>query len=293
MLRGERGHPSDRIGTRAPARRSAKGQLSADLHRWRPALLWVALSLLAIGVIGCAGGLRGDGPSGPPLRVGVSPDYPPVIFERDGHFLGIEADLARRAGDALDRPIEFVRIPFVDLIDALEAGEVDVLMSGLSITPERAARVQFTLPYMEVGQLALIRARDIARFGRLRYLRRAGARVGYERGTTGESYVADALPFAQSFGFDSVEAGLRSLRADRIDYFVHDAPTVWQVAGSLEHRDLHGLYRPLTEEELAWAVRRDDGQLRAVLDATLAHWRREGLIEPIVQRWIPIRVTLR
>lgn len=248
------------------------------------------LVLLAI-FAGCAsGGSLFSDFDGPALRVGVSPDYPPVIFERDGTILGIEADLARRAGHALKRPIEFVRIPFPDLLDALEAGEVDVVMSGLSITPERAERVQFTTPYMEVGQLAMIRKRDVARFGRPNTIRRAGARVGYERATSGERFVAEALPFAESFAFDSVEAGLRSLRADRIDYFVHDAPTVWQIAGGLDHRDLLGLYRPLTQEELAWAVRREDRQLRAVLDATLAHWQREGLIEPIVQRWIPVRV---
>ena len=87
--------------------------------------------------------------------------------------------------------------------------------------------------------------------------------------------------------------GLRSLRAERIDYFIHDAPTIWRIAGDLRHRDLHGLYRPLTEEEIAWAVARDDDQLRALLDATVEHWKREGLIDPIVQRWIPVRVTTR
>ena len=250
----------------------------------------VLLLPLVATILGCASGDGVFGFGGPPLRVGVSPDYPPVSFEKDDAILGIEADLARRAGEALKRRVEFVRIPFPDLIDALEAGEVDVVMSGLSITPERAARVQFTVPYMEVGQLAMIRKSDIARFGRPHTIRRAGSRVGYQRSTTGERYVAEALPFAESFAFDSVEAGLRSLRADRIDYFVHDAPTIWRIAGGLDHRDLIGLYRPLTEEKLAWAVRREDQQLRAELDATLSRWHREGTIEPIVQRWIPVRV---
>jgi len=231
--------------------------------------------------------------TGPPLRVGVSPDYPPVIFEHEGEIVGIEADLARRLGQTMKRRIEFVRVPFPDLIDALEANEIDVIMSGLSITPEREDRVAFTSEYMETGQLALIRSRDLGRFGRIQNIRRSGARVGYERGSTGERYVGDRLPRAETFAFDSVEAGIRSLRGDRIDYFVHDAPTVWRLAGDFANRDLHGLYRPLTRESLAWAVRRDDVQLRGVLNATLAHWKREGWVDPIVQRWIPVRVTLR
>ena len=86
---------------------------------------------------------------------------------------------------------------------------------------------------------------------------------------------------------------LKVLRAGRIDFFVHDAPTIWTIAGSLEQRDLHGLYRPLTKEALAWAVRREDEPLRAALDASIAQWQEEGAIDPIVQRWIPVRVTQR
>ena len=252
----------------------------------------VALFLLGWVLASCAN-LGPAGFSEPALRVGVSPDYPPVIFERDGEIVGIEADFAHRLGSDLHRRIEFVEIPFPDLLDALEAGEIDVVMSGLSSTPDRASRVQFIEPYMEIGQLALIRNRDIGRFGRIQTIRRPGTRVGFQRGTTGERYVASSLTRAASFAFDSVEDGLRSLRADRIDYFIHDAPTVWRIAGDIENRDLHGLYRPLTTEQISWAVRQDDPQLATVLNAALAHWKREGFVDPIVQRWIPVRITLR
>jgi polar amino acid transport system substrate-binding protein len=245
-----------------------------------------------IGLTACSGGgflTRAR----PPLRVGVSPDYPPVVFEQQGEIVGIEADLARSVGTSLGRRIEFARYPFPELLGALERGEIDVIMSGLSITPERAARVRFTEPYMELGQLALIRSRDLARFGRVNTIRRAGARVGYQRGTTGERFVAEGLPRSTSFAFESVEEGLRNLRAGRIDFFVHDAPTIWRIAGDVSQRDLHGLYKPLTQEQIAWAVRAGNDALREQLDEAITQWKKEGLIEPVVQRWIPVRVTLR
>jgi ABC-type amino acid transport substrate-binding protein len=243
---------------------------------------------------GCVGGdgLFG-GSSRSALRVGVSPNYPPVVFERDGEITGIEADLAKLVGDTLGRRIIFERYPFTELIDALERGEIDVVMSGMSITPERAERVKFTESYMQVGQLALIRTSDIARFGRTQLIRRSGARVGYQQGTTGEQFVATQLTRAKSFAFEDIDSGIRSLRASRIDYFVHDAPTIWRLAGDVKARDLQGLYHPLTDEHFAWAVRRENTSLLALLDATLAHWKREGVIEPIVDRWIPVRVTIR
>jgi len=270
-----------------PRSRSGPQEPVPRPDRLRRVLLLVLLTTAAFG---CAG--RGGPGTGPALRVGVSPDRPPVVFEQDGEIIGIEADLARGVAEALGRRLVFERRPFDELIPALERGEIDVVMSGLTITPERAARVRFVAPWLEVGQLALIRARDLARFGRVHQIRRADARVGYERNTEGERFVAEMLPRARSFAFDDVESGLRSLRAGRIDYFVHDAPTIWRLAGDPAQRDLHGLYHPLTEERLAWAVRLGDESLARQLETTLADWKRQGLIEPIVDRWIPVRITL-
>ncbi len=252
----------------------------------RTGLLFASLLL----GLACA---HSGGSGGRVLRVGVAPSYPPVVFEQDGEIVGIEADLARGLGARLGRRVVFESFDERELIDALERGEVDVVMSGLSITPERAARVRFCLPYLQVGQLALIRSADLGRFGRIHTIRRPGARVGFVLGTTGEQFVASELARATSFGFDDVEAGVRSLRAGRIDFFVHDAPTVWRIAGDPEQRDLHGLYQLLTQEELAWAVRRDDAELKARLDATLEQWQREGSLQPVIDRWIPVRVTIR
>ncbi|MBW1883507.1 MAG: transporter substrate-binding domain-containing protein [Deltaproteobacteria bacterium] len=228
----------------------------------------------------------------PSLRVGIAPSYPPVLFEQEGEIVGIEADLARIMAEEIGRRLVFHRYSFPELLDALEHGEVDLAMGGLSITPERSRRVRFTEPYLQVGQLAVIRAQDIARLGRVRWIKRRGTKVGYERGTSGEDYVANRLPRSAAFAFDSVAEGIRSLRAGRIEYFIHDSPTIWRLAGDPAHRDLIGLYRPLTEEHLAWAVRRDDTTLHALLDSTISHWKREGLIEPILNRWIPFRVRI-
>lgn len=272
----------------------SQGSIVARMRILRDCMQFLALLFLAVAWTAC---INLNGPFGDlgrsPLRVGVSPTSPPIIFEKDGEILGIEADLARIVGNALNRRIVFERYAFPELIQALERGEIDVVMSGLSITSERAERVRFTKPYMQVGQLALIRSSDIARFGRIHLMRRVGTRVGYQRDTNGERFVATQLLRSRSFAFDDVDAGIRSLRAGRIDYFIHDAPTVWRLAGDVTSRDLQGLYRPLTEEHLAWAVRTDDVELHARLEATLADWKRRGLIEPIVDRWIPVRVTLR
>src|SRR5512139_2858116 len=115
-----------------------------------------AVLLLGLAAAGCQSVL------GKPLRVGISPDAPPLAFEEGGEMKGLEAEMARTYGEEARVPVEFVRREFPRLINALIAGEVDVIMSGMSVTPGRARTVSFTDPYLQSGQRVLVRAADAA-----------------------------------------------------------------------------------------------------------------------------------
>ena len=72
---------------------------------------------------------------------------------------------------------------------------------------------------------------------------------------------------------------------------MHDAPTIWRIRGREKEKypDLMGHYRFLTKESLAWAVRKDDTTLRAKLDAILEQWEDSGVVEDVLDKWIPFR----
>jgi len=252
-----------------------------------PLALLFALALpLGLGVQGCASlALPGD------LRVGIQSDYPPLAFERDGEPAGIEADLARRAGELLDRRVRFVKIDRTNWIEALEEGRVDVVMAGISVTPERAAKVRFIEPYADVGQMAIIRRDQLAVLGRFNAIRGNGVNVGFVKGTTGERYVREQLPNAVPVPLPSVAAGERAVRDRSVDFFVHDAPTIWRLGMDPADRDLFGLYKLLSDEQLAWAVALDNEALASRLDAVVREMRANGDIDEIVARWVPVRVT--
>jgi ABC-type amino acid transport substrate-binding protein len=277
------GYPSSTGAVRVRTRKSQGA---------RPTRVWTLVAVLWL--VGCASTPpTGLGGLSEPLRVGITPNYPPLVFRTDDGFAGIEPDLARLAASELGRRPEFVELEWDALIPSLEAHEIDVIMSGMSITPERKSHVLFTTPYMGVGQLALIRRANVRRLGSPEAIRRPGASVGYVRHTTGAEYVGRVLSRADSYAFDSVEDGLRSLRAGRIEYFVHDAPTAWRVALAPDEDELMGLYHPLTREQLAWAVAKDDATLKNQLDAILDAWRAHNRLGPILDRWIPVRVSVR
>ena len=248
--------------------------------------------------IGCVGIVLGVlllaacGPrEAPALRVGTSADYAPLTFEEDGQLKGIEVDFAAQLEQDLGRKVELERMPFVDLIPALIAGHVDLIMSGMSDTSRRRQLVQFTDPYLTVGQMALIRSAELSERQQRGLIDTPETRVGFRPGTTGEEYLRSTIQQAQLVAVDSIEDGVQALRDKRIDYLVHDAPTIWRVVGGFlsTETELTGLYRPLTDEHLAWAVRKGDDALAKTLDDALARWRKDGHLDVVLDSWIRVR----
>jgi polar amino acid transport system substrate-binding protein len=244
------------------------------------------LCLLAV----CAASLAA---AADPLRVALSPDYMPLAFKQEGKLLGIEVDNAREVGNILGRPVEFVEMSNADYVDALNSGRVDVVMSGYSITPERRERVAFVEPFMQVGQMAIILAERAGQLAYPRALYQSGIRMGVEPGTTGESFVRKNFPGAEILTYAQPEQAFDALRKREIDAYIHDAPTSWNLASSRENQDLLSLYRPLTRERLAWAVRKDNLRLLGQLNAALDQLQANGRLTAIQNYWIPVTVQVR
>jgi ABC-type amino acid transport substrate-binding protein len=253
---------------------------------------WLAALILLL-VAGCAGKQRKSrGVAAPEsLRVGVTATYPPLSFVEDGEAKGIEPDLARKVGQRLGRPIEVEVFELEDLIPALNTKRIDVIMAGMSITSERERQVHFTQPYLRVGQMTLLRKSDEQYVTDYARMNQPGSKVGVKRGTTGEEYARANLARATIVPFATIGEGKTALRKNQIDYFIHDAPTIWRTTGRFESDpDLAGMYRPLTEEYLAWAVRpADEHTLGMQLDRVLDQLEASGELNTVLDRWLPVR----
>jgi polar amino acid transport system substrate-binding protein len=261
----------------------------------KPNQNWIIAAVM-LALAGCAGVVTQTaepGASPKVVRVGIDPDYPPIAYKQDGKLEGIEVMLARQMGKDLRKEVRLVETPWEQLIPALNAGKIDVIMSGMSITQEREHLVSFTEPYMRVGQMAIIRTEDIGRLSSPRALYETKLQVGFVAGTTGALFVESNLGQAQQVPLKSAEAGIPALRARQIDVFIHDAPTAWRLASDPMENEVVALYWPLTEEKLAWAVRKSDVQFRDELDAMIERWRKSGRLQATLNQWIPVRVEIR
>ena len=227
------------------------------------------------------------------LKVGLSPDYPPLQYKQDGRIVGVEPDNARAIAKILGREMAIFEYPFDELIPALEQGRIDVIMSGFSVTAERSQRIAFADPYLQVGQMAILHKNRIGSFAQPWAIYGDGVRVGVEPGTTGAAFAERELTDAMVSYFADPPAAFAGLREDKIDLYIHDAPTAWQLANSMDTDDLISTYKQLTSEMLAWAVRPDDPELVRDMNRALAIMKSQGTLNYIINRWIPVQVQVR
>lgn len=262
---------------------------------------FAALCLTSALLFGCAAQKPAEippAPLAPPpppgdLRIGISPDYPPLAMKQGGRLQGVEPEFAEGLAAELQRRTRLVELKWDELIPALRDGRIDIIMSGMSITADRQRLVNFAEPYLRIGQMSLIRKADLKKFADPASIDQKKTRIGFQNHTTGEDFVRDRMKNAILIGYNSIDKGVAALRKKKIDIFVHDAPTIWRVTGGFgsKEKQLTGRYELLTDEALAWAVRNEDADLRARLSDVVRKWKENGHIDQVLDHWILVRKT--
>lgn len=252
----------------------------------RVRLFLLLMPVLAV-LPGCASMSGFSGPDPGILRVGVTPNMPPMVFRQQGRIIGLEPDMAEMLADEMGRVAKLVPMSWESLIPALQENRIDIIMSGLSITEGRAQQVAFTEPYLKAGQMVLVRGDEVIKYQFPQLVVLSTDRIGVERGTTGEMYVQRNCRRAKVVAFASAGKATEALVKKKVDLVVHDAPVIWEMQGDFETRGLVAEPYSLTEEYLAWAVSRDNPELLDQVNAVIANWRSAGRIKVFLKRWIP------
>jgi polar amino acid transport system substrate-binding protein len=205
-----------------------------------------------------------------------------MIFKEGKNIVGVEADFAQALGRELGRPVTFVELPWPELIDGLEANKIDIIMSSMSITRARLTRVAFSDPYLRVGQMALVRAD--ARFSPGS---QNGQTIGVKKATTGDLLVQQEFPRAKRKYFDSGDEAAKALLKKKIDLYISDSTMIWFLAGKHEAQGLVTAPMVLSDETLAWGMRRSDAQLQESVNKALKSMITQGEVKKVLRRWIP------
>jgi len=255
----------------------------------------VAASLaLVLLVTGCASSRPNTPPPPPPqpaapeLRIGVTLDSPPFAMQQGMQMVGIEIDFAMRLSSVLRRPLRVMALTWAELIPALLNGQIDIIMSGMTITRLRSMRVAFSEPYMDSGLSVLLYNRLADTYKTPADVMRSSLRIGVTKGTTADTYVNENYRGGQVFPYLSNSDAVADLVASRIDAIVNDAPIVAWFASAHEGVLAPRIRPLLTQEQLGWGFRPQDDELRQAANGALASWKAEGFVDRTIKKWIPL-----
>ncbi|MEM7145201.1 MAG: transporter substrate-binding domain-containing protein [Verrucomicrobiota bacterium] len=223
------------------------------------------------------------------MRVGITPNAPPMAYKAGGEITGLEAELARTLAQELGKEVAFVPTAWENLIPGLQANQFDIVMSGMAITRDREMLVSFGDPYLEVGLTLLVRDKDMWTYEYPKVILITPVKVGVEAGTSSDVFIQRNGLKATRVPFDSPEAAVAALKSGSIDVFLSDAPIIWRLAAEHATEGVAAVPRMLTSKYLAWAYPQGGGQLRQEANAVLAKWKASGTLNAIVGRWIPMR----
>ena len=220
------------------------------------------------------------------LRVGLSGNQPPLnMRDRSGEIIGLEVDLVSELAKSMGVEAKLVPMPFAELLPALERGEIDLVVSGMTITPERNARVAFAGPYVISGKSLLTKSDEISSVADPAELNLAGRRYAALAGSTSEVFVKASLSESTLVATADYDAGVKMVIDDEVDALVADFPIC--AISVLRHPDenLSMLYSPFTVEPLGIALPAGDALFVNLVQNYLTTLEQTGFLIQLKAKW--------
>ncbi len=227
------------------------------------------------------------------LVVGTSPAFPPFEYMRDGEIVGFDIGLAEEIAKAQGKTLIVKSIIFDNLIQSLQYGEIDIILSGMTITDNRLAQVDFSNPYYEASQVIVVRKDDLDSFYDMRSLADiiSNKTVGVELGSTSlamtkEIVVAQNIESSNivSENLHTSELVVMELLDGNVDAVLLDKEPA--KAFMQKHDNIVELPITFKKEYYGVAVRKGDTEMLNSINKIINEMVASGVYNRLVQHYI-------
>ena len=261
---------------------------------WCSAFMVIALALVS----GCAH-YSGSTSAGVPLSkfqeilqknelvVGMTGKQPPLnTKDKEGQLIGLEPDLARKMAEAMGVKIKFELMDFFELFPALESGRLDLIISGLTMTPQRNLKMAFVGPYFLTGKSFLTKADHIVKCQELCDIDSPQTTLTFLKGSTSQFFAEKMIPKARTIPARDYDEAIRLVLEDRADAMIADFLTC--VLAILRHpnRGLLTSLKTFTFEPLGIALPGTDPLLINWMDNFLKALQGTGELKRLSEHWL-------
>jgi len=192
------------------------------------------------------------------LVIGTSGAQPPMTaITQKGEIIGLDADIARAMAAAFGVKVKFEILPFADLLPALEAGQVDMILSGMTITPARNRKVVFVGPYLVSGKGILTLSDRYAALQQATGLNAPEVSIAALKDSTSQKYAEALMSKAKLIPTGSYDEAIDLLLKKKVDVVVADYPFCALTAYRYQDKGLLAGKAPLSFEPLGIAMPED------------------------------------
>lgn len=221
------------------------------------------------------------------LRVGYLPDaLPYAFFNASGDLVGLDIELAHALASELGVELEFVPAPRAELVEFLNAGRCDLVMSGVAVTTERASTVLFSSSYLDETLGLLVPDHDRERFRSWSAIEALG---GVTIGTPDLPYLINKLKrFVPAATLRPIKSADDVFGANRSDVDAVALPAERGSAWTLLHPEFSVVVPEgaLVKVPLAYPIARNDQAFAAFINTWIDLKRKDGTLETLVKYWI-------
>jgi polar amino acid transport system substrate-binding protein len=220
------------------------------------------------------------------FRVGMSGTQPPFsVVSKSGSLIGYEVDLANILAEAMGVEVEFVQKPFGELMTALEKGEVDAIMSGMTMTPQRNLKAAFVGPYIVSGKSILTKSSTLAALKEAEEIDRSSIKITALKGSTSEKFVQRVLEKTTYVPVNDYDAGVQLVLDGKADALVADFPICALSQMRFPDAGLATLAEPMTIEPIGIALAPGDALLVNMVTNYLSALEGIGLLDALEKKW--------
>ncbi len=220
------------------------------------------------------------------LRVGMSGDMPPMnMTTKEDKLIGLDADLAAVMANAMGVRLKLEKIPFDELLPALEVGRIDMIISNMTITPERNLKADFVGPYFVSGKGLLTKRATLAKAEKMEDLNSPEFTFVVLKGTTSELVARKGAPKAGLLTAYSEDEAVQMVLNGDADAMIADFPICVVAAYRHKGSGLVSVVAPITYEPIGIAIPKGDPHLVNWLENVLDGLRKAGVMEELKVKW--------
>ncbi|HBI0884949.1 TPA: ABC transporter permease subunit [Staphylococcus aureus] len=215
------------------------------------------------------------------LRVGLSADYAPMEFEHTVNgkteYAGVDIDLAKKITKDNNLKLKIVNMSFDSLLGALKTGKIDIIISGMTSTPERKKQVDFSDSYMMTKNIMLVKKDKVNEYKDIKDFN--NKKVGAQKGTEQEKIAQTEIENASITSLSRLPDVILALKSGKVEGAVVEKPVAEAYLKQNPKLGISNVKFNEEEKDTVIAVPKDSPKLLSQINKTIKEVKDKGLID--------------